>query len=88
MMRIVIFCLSCCLVGWLFCNITPGDTYSWYSGIWHGMFFPVNLVRSLLVGALFKADNYTTAYNVFWWIVVVSWAISFLVEILVKIANR
>ena len=88
MMRIVFFCLSCCLVGWLFCDIDPNETYTWFSGIWHGIFFPVNFVRSLLTDALYKAEGYTTAYNVFYWIVVLSWIPSIIVEILKVFANR
>ena len=55
---------------WL-CNIKPDTTYSWYSGIWHGIFFLPNLVRSWFGNALYKAEYYTTAYNVWWWITIV-----------------
>lgn len=55
---------------WL-CNIEPGTTYSWYSGIWHGLFFIPNLVRSWFGDTLYKAEYYTTAYNIFWWVTVI-----------------
>lgn len=86
--RVVFFCLSACLVGWLLCDIDPNETYSWYSGVWHGMFFPINFIRSLLTGALYKAVNYTTAYNVFYWIIVLSWIPSIIIEILKRFVNR
>lgn len=55
----------------LLCDIDPNTTYTWYSGIWHGLFFVPNLIRSWFGNALFKAESYTTAYNIWWWIVVV-----------------
>lgn len=68
MSRIFFFILSCCLIGWLFCNIDPDKTYSWYAGIWHGMFIVPNFIRSIFTDALYKAENYKTAYNVFYWV--------------------
>lgn len=68
MTRILITFLLCCFLGWLLCDIEPGEKYSWYSGIWHGMFFLVNWVRSWFTDALYKAEEYTAAYNVFYWI--------------------
>ena len=65
---IVLYILVSCLVGWLLCNIDPDKTYTWYSGIWHGMFFISNFIRSWFTDALYKAESYTAAYNVFWWI--------------------
>lgn len=55
-------------VGRLLCNINAEETYTWYSGIWHGLFFLPNLVRHWLFDAEFKAEYCTTAYNVFFWI--------------------
>ncbi len=67
-MRIIFTILAYCFFGWLLCDIDPGKEYTWYSGIWHGMFFVINLVRSWFTNALYKAEIYTTAYNVFYWI--------------------
>ena len=67
-MRILITILTFCLVGWLLCDINPDKEYGWLAGIWHGSFFVVNWVRSWFTDALFKAEDYTTAYNVFYWI--------------------
>ena len=68
MLRLVITIAVYCFLGWLLCDIDPSETYSWYSGIWHGLFFIPNLIRSWFGDALFKAEDYTTAYNVFYWI--------------------
>lgn len=68
MIRILITVLVYCFLGWLLCDINPGEKYTWFSGIWHGMFFVPNLLRSWFTDALYKAEVYTTAYNVFFWI--------------------
>lgn len=67
-MRLLITIIVYWFFGWLLCDIDPNETYSWYSGIWHGMFFIPNLIRSIFSDAIFKANFYTTAYNVWWWI--------------------
>lgn len=66
--RILITILVYCFLGWLLCDINSEKEYTWYSGIWHGMFFVVNLVRSWFTNALYKAEIYTATYNVFYWI--------------------
>lgn len=66
--RIAISLLFYMFLGWLFCDIAPNKEYTWYSGIWHGLFFICNLVRSWFSDAIYKAEYYTTAYNVFYWI--------------------
>lgn len=53
---------------WLLCDINPMKTYSWYAGIWHGLFFVPNFILSLFTDTLYKANSSTTMYNVFWWI--------------------
>lgn len=68
LVRLTIYILVSYFIGWLLCDINPDETYTWYSGIWHGMFFVPNLIRSWFSDALYKAENYTPAYNVFWWI--------------------
>ena len=69
--RIFVFIFLSCFIGWLLCDIGPNKTYTWYSGIWHGMFFIPNFIRSCIGDALYKANEYTTAYNVWWWITTV-----------------
>lgn len=38
MIRIILTVLAYCFVGWLLCDIDPDKYYTWYSGIWHGLF--------------------------------------------------
>ena len=66
--RIITTIVLYCFLGWLLCDIEPDKEYTWYSGIWHGMFFVINWIRSWFTDALYKANLYTTAYNVFYWI--------------------
>lgn len=49
------------------CNIDVSDSYSWYSGIWHGLFFIPNFILSWFSNTAYKASNQTIAYNIFWW---------------------
>lgn len=67
-MRLIIFVVVSCLLSWWLCDIEPMKEYTWYSGIWHGIFFVGNFIRSLFSHALYKADFYTTGYNIWWWI--------------------
>lgn len=76
-LRILITILVYCGAGWLLCNIDPDTTYSWLGGIWHGLFFVPNFLRSIFTDALYKAESYNVAYNIFWWIFTVMSTISF-----------
>lgn len=61
--------ISCVLAIWL-CDIEPYKTYTWYSGIWQGLFCIPNWIRSLFYDdVLCKANTYTAGYNIWWWIV-------------------
>ncbi len=60
--------LILCVLSWLLCDIDQNKEYTWYSGIWHGIFFLGNFARSWFSDALYKAETYTTAYNVLYWI--------------------
>ena len=66
--RIFITILTCCFLGWLLCDIDPDTEYTWFSGIWHGLFFVPNFVRSWFTDAIYKAEDYTAAYNFWYWI--------------------
>lgn len=67
--RILIQVVVMCFIGWLLCDIEPYEKYSWYSGIWHGLFLPANFIRSLIFNdVLYQAARHTTAYSVFYWI--------------------
>lgn len=51
------------------CDIVPDETYSWYSGIWHGLFFLPNWMwNGFNDDILYKANSYTSAYNFWWWV--------------------
>lgn len=68
-----------CVVGWLLCDIHATESYCWYSGIWHGMFLPINFVRSLIFDdVLYKAVIHTTAYSAFYWIFGIFSVLSFI----------
>ena len=50
------------------CDISPDETYSWYAGIWHGIFFLPNWMwNGFNDDILYKANSYTAAYNFWWW---------------------
>lgn len=67
------------LVAMFLCNIDPDDSYSWVSGIWHGLFVIPNYARGILdPDILYKALDYSSMYNVFWWIVVILQAPTFI----------
>lgn len=62
--------LVLCLFSISLTNINPEKTYSWYHGIWHGIFIIPNWIVSLFSEHVFvKAPKSTTAYSVFWWII-------------------
>lgn len=78
--RIVIQTLVMCFLGWLLCNIQEGESYTWYSGIWHGLFLPNNFVRSLFFkDVLYKAEIYNTSYLILYWIFAVISVLSYVV---------
>lgn len=58
----------CMVVSCFLCDIDPNLTYSWYAGIWHGLFFLPNWMWSGFGDTLYKAEYYTDAYNIFWWL--------------------
>ncbi|MDD2344929.1 MAG: hypothetical protein PHY85_02180 [Bacteroidales bacterium] len=61
--------LAFCLLSTKICYINPGKTYTWYSGIWHGIFIIPNWVVSWFADDVYcKAPNSTTAYSIWWWI--------------------
>ena len=67
------FCLSLAIalgvevgIAWLICNIEASDTYSWISGVFHGLFIVPNFVRHLFNNnILYFAEYHTTAYTIF-----------------------
>lgn len=71
-----LFCLPIVVVlgleialAWLICDIDVSESYSWLSGLYHGLFVLPNYIRSLFNdNILFVANNHTTAYIIFYWI--------------------
>lgn len=56
------------ILGWL-CDIDSEESYTWISGIWHGMCFTSNFILSCFSDdVLYKANRFTTAYNIWWWV--------------------
>lgn len=59
-----------CFISIQLCEIRIDKEYSWYSGIWHGIFVIPKWIFSFFVDApiYFKAPVSTLAYKIFWWI--------------------
>lgn len=57
---------------YFFCSIDPERTYTWFSGIWHGLFWFPNIVMSLFSDSIYAiAPNHTTWYMVFYFISII-----------------
>lgn len=67
-MRIVFSILIGMVLARFLCDIDIAEGYTWYSGIWHGMFFVPNYALHLFADTPFKAEFYTSGYNVCHWI--------------------
>jgi hypothetical protein len=71
--------LAFCLLTTKICYINPDITYSWYSGIWHGLFVIPHWIVSWFSDDIYcKAPNSTTAYGVWWWITLIFSSLSIL----------
>jgi len=61
--------LAFCLLSTKICYINPDKTYSWSSGIWHGIFVIPHWVVSWFFDDIYcKAPNSTIAYSIWWWL--------------------
>lgn len=61
--------LTFCLLTTKICYINPDKIYSWYSGIWHGLFVIPHWIVSWFSNEIYcKAPNATTVYGVWWWL--------------------
>lgn len=61
-----------CVVAYFLCDVQPGVEYTWYSGIWHGLFLIPNFILSLFIdGTHVKAEISTSGYTFFWWVTVI-----------------
>ena len=65
--------LAFCILSIKICYINPEKTYSWYSGIWHGIFIIPHWVVSWFTDDIYcKAPKASIAYIIWWWILLVS----------------
>lgn len=63
--------IACFVASWI-CDINPDKYYSWYYGIWHGLFCIPNWIRSFFDSdVLCKANTYTAWYNFWWWLILI-----------------
>lgn len=61
--------LAFCLLSTKICYINPDKTYTWYSGIWHGIFAIPHWIISWFSDDIYcKAPNSSTGYKIWWWI--------------------
>lgn len=75
---------GCIAFAWWLCDISSSEHYEWLSGAWHGIMFVPNWLRSLFSdGVLYKAVDYSTGYNVAWWIFCILSCIGTLFDVLI-----
>ena len=62
-----------CVVAYYYARINDTQEYSWYMGVWHAIFVVPNFLLHYLFDSdiLYYANEHTTAYSVFFWIVFV-----------------
>lgn len=61
--------LAFCLLTTKICYINSDKSYTWYSGIWHGLFVIPHWIVSWFSDEVYcKAPNATTAYSIWWWV--------------------
>jgi hypothetical protein len=58
-----------CLISIKICHINTERTYTWWAGIWHGIFVLPHWIASWFLDDIYcKAPNSTIAYSIWWWI--------------------
>lgn len=73
LLRLAFTIFISCLIAYFLCDIQSGIEYTWYSGIWHGLFVIPNLILSLFFdGIHMKAEISTSAYTFFWWVILIT----------------
>ncbi len=66
------FLLLSCLVAYYLCDVQSDIEYTWYSGIWHGIFLIPNFILSLFLDDIIVKANITTSgYTFFWWATII-----------------
>ena len=69
----IIFVVAYYVVAYFFCHIDPEKIYTWYFGIWHGIFWFPNLIMSLFSDSIYaKAPVCTTGYTVFYFLSIIA----------------
>ena len=68
---VCIYTVAAFVLAWIF-SIEEGKEYGWFAGIWHGTWWPQNLIISFFKSGWYaKAPIHTTMYSIMWWL----WAI-------------
>lgn len=76
----ILFAIAYYAAASYFCSIDLEKTYTWFSGIWHGLFWFPNIVMSLFCDSIYAiAPNHTTWYMIFYFITIIG--ISFIGQI-------
>lgn len=55
------------LLGWVLCHVDQFESYTWYSGVWHGIFFVPNILKNLIWHEPYKATICTAGYQMAFW---------------------
>ena len=78
----IVLWVAAFIVAWFY-NFQPDYEYSWYWVFLHGWLIIPNWIYSWFIDAkLCKPELYTTAYNIFWWMSLIGFSISFITSII------
>ena len=68
-----------CFISIQLCDIKINKEYTWYYGIWHGIFVFPKWIFSFFVDLpiYFKAPDSTLAYKIFWWFSLIIFPLGF-----------
>ena len=65
--------IGCVFVLAIIFDISPTKEYGWFAGGFHGVWAPAYWIMSWFSdNVLVKAPIHTTAYNIFWWVGVIT----------------
>lgn len=73
-----------CIIAYFIANISYSKEYSWYMGIWHAIFVVPNFLLHCFYDSdiLYYAEQHTTAYSIFFWLVFIFGIIPSILEYL------
>ena len=66
--KIGIFLLVLAIGCWFWSLFDVNSGGGWWQGVWQGVAWPWNFVRSWFTGCLCKSPGGSTAYNIFFWL--------------------